>query len=213
MKVKSVFTYISFALLFVISLNNLSASPLPTFFLGSKDAPVTIYEFSSLSCPHCKNSFNTLIPDDGTENPISNLIKNGKVKLVFMDQTIHGKKDVVAHSILYFSKNSTQFFSLIKMFMNNQENWFLSDNYKDVITNYARLSGMSNETIKAYLVNKTIPATIVKNSEYYMKTYHIEGTPTTIVEKSGMPITKNSIMITGEFDINELQKDIITLLK
>lgn len=213
MRIKNTYLFAMLSLLFFISVSGAKAASLPSFFLGNKNAPVTIYEFSSLSCPHCKNSFNILIPDNGKENPISNLIKNGKVKVVLMDTVIHGEKDIMAHSILYFSKTNAQFFNLVKMFMNNQENWFLADNTKEIIINYAKLSGMTTNVINSYENNKIIPNIIAKNSEHYIKDYGVDGTPVTIVEKSGQPITKASLKITGEFDIKELEKNINSLLK
>src|ERR687895_628759 len=48
--------------------------------LGNADAPVTIVEYFSLGCPHCKNFHETVLPKLKTD-----YIDTGKVRLVFRD--------------------------------------------------------------------------------------------------------------------------------
>ncbi|MBI2011930.1 thioredoxin domain-containing protein [Candidatus Daviesbacteria bacterium] len=48
--------------------------------LGSKDAPITMIEFSDYECPFCKRHFIQTLP-----NLIKNYIDTGKVKLVYRD--------------------------------------------------------------------------------------------------------------------------------
>lgn len=49
-------------------------------FLGEKDAPVTIVEFSDFQCPFCKRNFQQTFPQI-----LSEYIEKGKVKYVFRD--------------------------------------------------------------------------------------------------------------------------------
>ena len=46
--------------------------------LGNADAPVTIVEYFSLGCPHCRNFHETILPKLKTE-----YIDTGKARLVF----------------------------------------------------------------------------------------------------------------------------------
>ena len=54
--------------------------------LGSADAPVTIYEFSSLGCSHCADFHLNMLPELKKD-----YIDSGKVKLVFADFPIDAK--------------------------------------------------------------------------------------------------------------------------
>ena len=48
--------------------------------LGPDKAPVKIKIFSSLTCPHCANFHNNVVPEIKKE-----YIKTGKVQLIFID--------------------------------------------------------------------------------------------------------------------------------
>ncbi|MBI3232050.1 MAG: DsbA family protein [Candidatus Doudnabacteria bacterium] len=48
--------------------------------MGSKNAPLTVIEFSDYECPFCKRSFNDVIP-----NLKKDYIDTGKVKFVYRD--------------------------------------------------------------------------------------------------------------------------------
>ncbi len=48
--------------------------------IGNKNAPVTIIEYASLSCPHCANFYNKVF--DKIEEKY---IKTGKVKFIYRD--------------------------------------------------------------------------------------------------------------------------------
>lgn len=47
---------------------------------GDLDAPLTIYEFSSFTCPHCGNLHQNVLPQI-----YADFIDTGKAKLVFRD--------------------------------------------------------------------------------------------------------------------------------
>ena len=49
-------------------------------FLGKADAPVTIIEYASMTCPHCAQFHNNVLPTIK-----SDFIEKGQVRLVFRD--------------------------------------------------------------------------------------------------------------------------------
>lgn len=204
------FLFTSSSLLYA---NQSTKNTLPVFYLGDKNAPVTIYEFISLSCPFCAENFEHFMPKNGKENAITKLIKNGKVKLIIMDFPIHGKIDLLAHSILYYSKNNEQYFKLVQLFLNNQSKWFKANNPDSVIINYAKLVGINDTSISKYQKDKTTSKNIENKANSYIKKYSIQGTPTTIIEKSNKPITTKSYKIVGLSNIKDLEKAINSLLK
>ena len=55
-------------------------APLADLWVGSKDAPVTMIEYASMTCPHCAHFDTEVLP---AVKPA--LIEGGKVRLVFRD--------------------------------------------------------------------------------------------------------------------------------
>ena len=53
--------------------------------LGNPDAPVTIIEYASLTCPHCATFHNETLPEIK-----KSLIDTGKAKLIFRDYPLDG---------------------------------------------------------------------------------------------------------------------------
>lgn len=182
---------------------------LPQFYLGSKSAPVTVYEFMSLSCPFCAQNIKHLTSPTSALQP---LIKAGKVKLVFMDFPIHGEVDFWAHKILYFSKSPEQFFHLVNLFAANQEHWFEAKNPLRIIINYAELVGIPEHAIRQYNRNQTIIPLLEKRANYYLKHYKIQAAPTTIVERSNRTITIKSARFVGVIPMGSVVAAINQLL-
>jgi len=56
-------------------------------FLGDKDAPITVVEFSDFQCPYCRNFFNETLPLIKKE-----YIDTGKVKFVYRDYPLSSHK-------------------------------------------------------------------------------------------------------------------------
>ena len=59
----------------------MKAGPLPDLVLGKADAPVTIIEYASMTCGHCANFHNKILPVLKEK-----YIDTGKVRLVFAEE-------------------------------------------------------------------------------------------------------------------------------
>jgi len=58
-----------------------------SFSIGNPDAPVTILEFSSLSCPHCASFHKGALADIKKD-----YVDTGKVQFVFRDFPLNGRR-------------------------------------------------------------------------------------------------------------------------
>ena len=84
--------------------------------LGKPDAPITIVEYGSLSCPHCAHFATEVLPQLQKE-----WIDTGKAKLVFRDFPLD--KMALRAEMVARCAPPDRYFGLIDLMFANQEKW------------------------------------------------------------------------------------------
>jgi protein-disulfide isomerase len=82
---------------------------------GDPNAPITLIEYASPTCPACKYFHDSIMPTLEEK-----YISTGKVKFVFRDYPIHGEADVAAYVIARCA-GPDKFFDVIDDLFENQE--------------------------------------------------------------------------------------------
>lgn len=121
----------------------------PERVLGNPDAPVTIYEYSSLTCPHCATFHNDTLPE--LEKAY---IETGKVKVVFRDFPLDGT--AFGAAMIGRCAPEPMYFKLIALMFENQSTWTRSDDPMSHLKQYARLAGMDDASIDSCLKNEDL---------------------------------------------------------
>lgn len=192
------------------SFARISSKKLPEFSLGKSNAPVTMYVFASLACPHCKEDFNMIL---NSSNIKSKYIDSGKVRIVYVAYPVFGPFDTQAIALAYHSKNSEQFFKLVQLIFNNQKRWYQSSNHEKTILSYAELAGFSKKQINDFKKHDKYSKLITKDQKRLLKTYKIDGVPTIILSKTNKVPTNKSIKIVGTTSVDNLSQKIDMALK
>ncbi len=106
----------------------LQITPL-TPVLGSKNAPVTIFEFGDPQCPTCDYWFKTQ-----EKQVVQNLVDTGKAKLVWKDFDYYGPDSTSASQALYAAGAQGKFWSFYDLLWTKQGNpnsgWASPENLK-----------------------------------------------------------------------------------
>jgi protein-disulfide isomerase len=84
-------------------------------YLGSADAPVTVYEFADFQCPHCKNFSET-----GLVQLKSDYLDTGKARLVWVNFPIIGDDSVAAAKGAHCAAEQGQFWTFHDWLFENQ---------------------------------------------------------------------------------------------
>src|SRR5439155_182148 len=84
--------------------------------LGKADAPVTIIEYASLTCPHCAHFSTTTFPKIRSE-----LIEPGKVRWVYRDLPLDHR--ALLGALLAHCVPKEQYFATIDVLFATQEDW------------------------------------------------------------------------------------------
>lgn len=149
------------------------AGTLPTYALGSSSAPVTIVEYASLTCSHCGEFYNTVMPELEKR-----YIDTGKVRFIYHDFPLDAyglHAATLAHCM-----PAEKFYPFIKILFKNQGSWILAPKYEEVLIKYAEMAGMPTETAKTCINDtKLMDAIIAERTEATNK-YDINATPTFI---------------------------------
>ena len=143
--------------------------------IGSPDAPVTLHEYSSLTCGHCA-SFHT----ESLPHIKKNYVDTGKVRVVFHDFPLGNL--AFAASMIARCAGPERHFELFDRLYQSQANWAQSDNPRAALIAIARFSGLSEQDVDACLQNEDLAKGIQANAANGQDLYGINSTPTFILE-------------------------------
>lgn len=142
--------------------------------LGDAKAPVTITEYSSLTCSHCgafhKNVFGKLKAD---------LIDSGKARLVISDFPLNGpalEATMVARCL-----PQDKFFDYVQLLFETQEQWAYSPDYKKYLKQNAQLAGLSAQKFEDCINSQALRNGLMSMIQQAQKAHEINATPTFIL--------------------------------
>jgi protein-disulfide isomerase len=159
-----------------------TAAPAPTAqdrVLGKAEAPITIIEYGSLTCPHCAEFNTTTLPDLK-----KNWIDTGKAKLVFRVFPLNSL-DVRA-AMLARCVPPDRYFAFIDAVYRDQASWMGAHDPEEALASIARLAGVSEDKIKSCLADKSAQDAVVADAYTAQKSYGVDSTPTFFINGAKM---------------------------
>jgi len=149
------------------------AGPLGDMVMGDENAPVTIYEYASLTCSHCANFHTETLPALKEE-----YIDTGKVKLVFREFPFDPV--ATAASMVARCADKDRYFPLVSALFQLQGTWLKDDPVKG-LQKVAQQAGFTQESFDACLQNQTVLDGVNWAKERASKEFGITSTPTFFV--------------------------------
>lgn len=142
--------------------------------MGDPDAPVTLIEYSSLTCPHCAAWHRETLP-----RLKEAYIETGQVKLVTRDFPLN--EGAALGTLFARCAAEDRYFPLIDLLFQQQSVWARSQNMIGELARLAGFAGMSQEEINQCLQNEELYAAILEQREVWSQTHDISSTPTFVV--------------------------------
>ena len=142
--------------------------------LGSKSAPVTIYEYSSLGCTHCAYFHLDTLP-----LLEKSYIKQGKVRLVFSSFPLD--KSSLKAAMLAACMPNDKYFDFINLLFEHQRSWGLAFNTEKALAKYAMQAGLSQDKAYACMQDKHTAQELVDRRQRAIQAINIQGTPTFVI--------------------------------
>jgi protein-disulfide isomerase len=174
-----------------------SAAEVHEVTLGDAEAPVTIIEYFSLTCPHCAHFATNTLPELKKQ-----YIDTGKVKLVLRDfplDQIALKAAVIAHCA-----GDDHYPAFVEEMFKTQASWEGASDPVASLRELAKLGGLTDKDVDACLADKSMENAVLQSRLDAQNTYQIDSTPTFII---------NDKKYSGDRDIKELAAIIDPLLK
>jgi len=172
---------------------------LPDMALGPANAPVTITEFASMTCPHCAAFNETVFPKIKSE-----YIDTGKIRYVFREFPLDIKAAAGSMLARCIAKDDAgKYFAVIDMLFKQQNDWVLK-NTTETLIRIGKQAGLSQQAIEECLKDQALLDKIAADQKYASEVLKVDSTPTFFI---------NGDKIKGETSFAEFDKRIKSLLK
>ena len=143
--------------------------------LGAADAPITIIEYSSLTCPHCASFHRETLPELK-----ENWIETGKARLVYR----HYPLDRLALRAAMVAEclDGQRYFSFLDLLFKQQQRWARADDPIDALSRLARMGGVGPDDFQTCVQDEPTARRILERQVAARNTFDVSSTPTFIIE-------------------------------
>ena len=172
---------------------------LPDMALGPANAPITITEFASMTCPHCA-AFNA----DVFPKIKSAYIDTGKIRYVFREFPLDIKAAAGSMLSRCIAKDDAgKYFAVTDMLFKQQSDWVMK-NTTETLSRIGKQAGLSQQAIDDCLKDQALLDKIAADQKFANEVLKVNSTPTFFI---------NGEVIKGEASFEEFEKKITPLLK
>lgn len=150
--------------------------------LGKPDAPITVIEYASTTCPHCATFHKTTLPKFKSE-----WIEAGKAKLIYRDFPTGPRGLSVGASMIAHCAGPDRYFGLLALIMEQQEKWMQSQNPLVELKKLAKLAGLGEDKVDDCLKRQDLANAINERAKDGHEKLGIESTPSLIINGKVIP--------------------------
>ena len=150
--------------------------------MGDADAKVTIVEYASMTCPHCRSFHEKILPEIKTK-----YIETGKAKYILRPFPFDGDRRGEAAFMLAKCAPNNNYYAMIDALFSTQNVWAGKGNPVPELLRLSKLAGMTEADFKACLGNQELLTKIIEGRNKAVKDFKVQATPTVFVngEKLG----------------------------
>ncbi|MGH6903817.1 MAG: DsbA family protein, partial [Geminicoccaceae bacterium] len=143
--------------------------------LGDPQAPVTIIEYASLTCPHCAQFHTEVLPELKER-----YIAPGKVRLIYRDFPLDQR--ALSAAVLAHCAAPDRYFSFLDVLFQTQASWAQADDHIAALKRLGKLGGLSEEQMNACLADQELTDGILRIRLEGQNQHDISSTPTLIID-------------------------------
>lgn len=164
----------------------------PVYTIGNSDAPLTIYEISSLGCTHCADFHLNILP-----RLRKDFIDEGKLKIKFVNFPLDRKSMQGALVSQCMPVEARPAF--VRTMFERQREWGLAFNAESVIKKIAEENGFNSDEFDTCLQNRELAQNILAERQEAIDKLKVQGTPSFLISSDS-----NNEILYGIPDYNSL---------
>jgi protein-disulfide isomerase len=146
---------------------------LPDMALGPANAPVTITEYASMTCPHCAKFNKDVFPRIKSE-----YIDTGKVRYVFREFPFDPKAAAGSMLARCIAKDDAgKYFAVIDLLFRQQDNW-VSKNTTETFKQIAKQAGLGEQALETCINDQALLDKIMADMKFANEVLKVDSTPT-----------------------------------
>ncbi|MFW8635885.1 DsbA family protein [Cribrihabitans pelagius] len=174
-------------------------STITEMVMGEEDAPVTMIEYASYTCPHCANFHNNTF-----KKLKADYIDTGKVKFIYRE--VYFDRYGLWASMIARCSGPEKFFGISDLIYKGQSDWARAGGATEIVEELrkiGRLAGLESDELEACLQDAEKAQTLVTWYQENATEHGIESTPTFIIngEKvSNQPYEDMKALIDAELE-------------
>jgi protein-disulfide isomerase len=152
----------------------MDTGPMPDNVLGQADAPYTIVEYSSMTCPHCARFHVDVLPEVKKK-----YIDTGKAKYIIREFPL----DNVAAAAFLLARcvEGDKYFDFVDLLYANQEEWAFGGNPIPSLQKFAKQVGFTEERFNQCLADEKVLKNIQDVRDKGSNEFGVRATPTLFV--------------------------------
>jgi protein-disulfide isomerase len=151
--------------------------------LGDPNAPVTIIEYASLSCPHCAMFHAERLPWLK-----ETFIDTGRIKLEFRDFPLNAP--ALWGAMLAHCAGPDSYFAYLDFLFKKQPQWAFTEEPQTALKAMAKQAGMAGDKFDACMKNESLQDAIIESRRIGIEDANVEATPSFVIDGetiSGIP--------------------------
>jgi protein-disulfide isomerase len=145
------------------------------FTIGKVDAPITIIEYASLTCPHCADFHVNVLPKLKAA-----YVDSGKIRIAFRDFPLD--RPGLAAAMVARCAGPERHNGLNDLFFARQREWSTATDPISAMAKLAALAGMSSAEVQACLNKEDIQNATTGQRLLAEKVFDISATPSFIIQ-------------------------------
>ena len=143
--------------------------------MGDENAPVTMIEYASLTCPHCASFHNEVLPEIKEK-----LIDTGKLKLIYRDYPLDGV--ALRAAAIAQCAGEDRYFGVLGMLFKSQMTWARSQDPVASSKEVVRFAGMTGDAVDACIADQELIDGIVGSRMTGEQEFNVSSTPSFILD-------------------------------
>lgn len=145
--------------------------------MGAEDAPITLIEYASLTCPHCANFQISVMPQIKKE-----FIDTGKVRLIYRE--VFFDRPSLWAAMIARCAGEDRYFGVIDLLFRDQNNWARATDAQEMTQDLfaiGRQAGLTDARMQECLQDQAFAEALVAEFQKNVTADGIEATPTFIL--------------------------------